>query len=157
MTSLARVSAWLGLAAVEGLLAMGYADRGTWWHYLLHQLIGWGVGLAVGALVARGPVVCWLVLGQLVSIMPDLLFRFARLPHAAWMDIFIGHISIHLAPVPLFVAFGVLLLGAEAWLFGHYGRGRPARVLALGALVLLAVACLLARDLPAHLSDYPGV
>ena len=160
MTRALRLLALAGLLAAEGLVALTYAGFGTWWHYLLHQLIGWGLGLAVAALVTvatgrRVPVVAALVGGQLVSIVPDLIFRFLRMPHEASMDVFVGHISIHTGPSPVLVALGTLLLGGWAWTAGAYGRRRPAAVLAVGALALVALACLTARDLPARLQDYP--
>ena len=47
MRRLSLVAAWAGLAVVQLAIAVAYQSRGTWWHYLLHQMVGWGVGLAV--------------------------------------------------------------------------------------------------------------
>ena len=154
------VAAWAGLLAAEAAIATAYLSFGTWWHWLLHQLIGWGVGLSVAALVAaltryRLPAVLALIAGQLVSIVPDLQFRLARMPHEASMDLWLGHISIHTGPSPVLVALGALLLGGWAWIAGAYGRRRPAAVLALAGLALVTVACLVARDVPTRLQDYP--
>ena len=154
------VAAWAGLLAAEAAIAAAYLSFGTWWHWLLHQLIGWGIGLSVAALVAaltryRLPAVLALIAGQLVSIVPDLQFRLARMPHEASMDLWLGHISIHTGPSPVLVALGALLLGGWAWIAGVYGRRRPAAVLALAGLALVTMACLLARDVPTRLQDYP--
>lgn len=155
----AKWLAWLGLAALEGLVAWSYYDRGTWWHWLLHQYVGWGLGLAVAGLVEIGlrrrvPVVAAMVAGQLVSIFPDLMFRFMRMPHERWMDWWVGHISLHTGPSPLLVATGVLLLGGGGWLLAGSGR-RTAAIVCLAGPLLLLVACLLARPIPTSLSEYP--
>lgn len=152
---------WLaaaGLAALEGLVAWSYQDRGTWWHWMLHQYVGWGLGLAVGGLLAvalrrRVPAVGAMVLGQLVSIFPDLMFRFMRMPHEQWMDWWVGHISMHTGPSPLLVALLVLLLGGSGWLLAA-SRPRLAVAVCVSGPVLLLVACLLARPIPTSLSDY---
>lgn len=154
------VAAWAGLLAVQFSVASAYLVRGTWWHWLLHQLVGWGIGLAVAALLlvttARSlPVVVALLAGQLVSIAPDLQFRFQRMPHMAWMDVYLGHISLHTGPSPTLVALGILLLGGWGWLAAAYGRPRLAVGLAVGAGVLLLVATVLATPLPSQLSQYP--
>jgi hypothetical protein len=154
------VAAWAGLAALQYGIAVAYHDRGTWWHYLLHQMVGWGVGLAAaGAWTAgrRGrsvPPVAAALAGQLVSIVPDLMFRYGRMPHTAAMDLWLGHISIHRGPSPVLVALGVVLLGGAGWLSSAYGRRRPALGLAVATAALLTGACLLAEPVPTRLADY---
>ena len=160
MRRAAVLAAWAGLLAIELVVALTYRAYGTWWHWLLHQLTGWGVGLAVAALIAVAarrhvPVVLALALGQLVSIVPDLMFRFLRMPHVASMDLWLGHISIHTGPSPVLVSLGALLVGGTAYSVGAYGRRRASAALAVGALLLVTVACLLARGAPSRLSDYP--
>ena len=154
------VAGWSGLVALQVSVAIAYANLGTWWHWLLHQLVGWGVGLAVAALVEvstgrRAPAALAMLGGQLLSIVPDLQFRYARMPHEASMDLWLGHISLHTGPSPVLVAWAVLLLGGWAHVAAARSRRRPAVALALAALVLLTTACLLARPLPATLADYP--
>ncbi len=149
-----------GILALEVAVALAYLGLGTWWHWLLHQLIGWGVGLSTAALVAaftryRVPAVLALLLGQLVSIAPDLQFRYLRMPHEASMDIWLGHISIHTGPSPVLVALGSLLLGGWAYTAAQLSRRGAAVVLGVGSLALVAAACLVARDLPSSLRDYP--
>lgn len=156
----AVLAAWAGLVSLQVLLALVYRGYGTWWHWLLHQLVGWGVGLAVAALVAavsrwRPPAVAALLLGQLLSIVPDLQFRFARMPHEPSMDLWLGHISIHTGPSPVLVALGAVLLGGWGYLGACLDRRRVAAPLAAGALVLVAVACVVARPVPSSLSEFP--
>ena len=155
-----RAAALSGLLAAEISVAVAYLSFGTWWHWLLHQLIGWGVGLSAAALVGvvsryRIPAVVALVAGQVASIVPDLQFRYARMPHEPSMDLWLGHISIHTGPSPVLVALGAVLLGGWAFIATAYGRRGPAAGLAVGALVLVTVACLAAREVPTRLQDYP--
>ena len=144
-------SAWAGLASLQVLIARTYLVRGTWWHWLLHIPIGLGVGLAVAALVApRLPVLCALV-GELLSIVPDLMFRFLRMPHTRSMDAWLGHISVHTGPSPVLVALGVLLLGGWGWLASASGHRVLGSALGVSSGGLLLTACLVAAPLPTTL------
>jgi hypothetical protein len=156
----AVLAAWAGLVVLQLGVALAYAGLGTWWHWLLHQLTGWGLGLGAAGLVTavtgrRVSAVVALLVGQLLSIVPDLLFRYARMPHEASMDLWLGHISLHTGPSPVLVSLGALLLGGWAWIAAAYGRRVPAGALGTGALVLVTVACVLARPVPDRLADYP--
>ena len=160
MRRTAQLAAWAGLLSLQVVIALSYLGFGTWWHWLLHTFIGWGLGLSTAALVAaftrfRVPAVAALLAGQLISIVPDLQFRFLRMPHEASMDLYLGHISIHTGPSPVLVALGALLLGGWAWIAGAYARRLPAALLAGSGLVLVLVACLLAGEIPTSLADYP--
>ena len=153
-------TAWAGLLVTEVAIALTYLGFGTWWHWLLHMLTGWGVGLSAAALAAaltryRVPAVVALLLGQLVSIVPDLQFRFLRRPHEASMDVFLGHISIHTGPSPVLVALGALLLGGWAWIAAAYDRREPALALGVAGLLLVVLACLVADEIPTRLADFP--
>ena len=156
----AVLAAYAGLAVLQAGIVLAYLGRGTWWHYLLHQQVGWGLGLAAAAtwMALRAgsyvPPIGAASAGQLVSIVPDLMFRYLRMPHEPSMDLWLGHISIHRGPSPVLVALGVLLLGGTAWLAAARGRSRPALSAAAAAVVLLTVACLLAEELPKRLADY---
>ena len=161
MRRLGQLAALAGVVALEVAVALAYLGLGTWWHYLLHQLVGWGVGLSTAALVAtvsrwRPPALPALLLGQLLSIVPDLQFRYARMPHEPSMDLWLGHISVHTGPSPVLVALGALLLGGWGYVAVCLRRRRLGPALALAGIVLVAVACLLARPLPATLADYPA-
>jgi hypothetical protein len=154
------VAAWLGLLSLQLLLARSYFAYGTWWHYLLHQMVGWAAGLAVAALVTvftrwRIPVIAALVGGQLASIVPDLLFRFQRMPHMPSMDLWLGHISIHTGPSPTLVTLGALLLAGGGWTAAAYLHRRTAVALAVSAGALVLLACLLAEPVPSTLEQFP--
>lgn len=151
---------YLGIAAAETSVAIAYQNFGTWWHWLLHQFIGWGIGLTTAAVIGtltrfRIPALVALLGGQLLSITPDLMFRFLREPHVASMDVYLGHISIHTGPSPTLVALATLLLGGWSYLAVTYGRRRTGAVLATLAIAAVTVACLLARPVPTQLSDFP--
>ena len=45
MRRFAVLAAWAGLTVLQAGVAVAYFERGTWWHWLLHQLVGWGLGL----------------------------------------------------------------------------------------------------------------
>jgi hypothetical protein len=64
------------------------------------------------------------------------------------------HLAAH-RPVAGAGVAGALLLGGWAWIAAAYGRRVPAAALGTGALVLVTVACLLARPVPDRLADYP--
>ena len=172
-TPVTRVLALAAAGAGEAVVAQAYVTRGTTWHLLLHTLIGLGLGLAAGAAVSSltqsrsgsgrrpeqegrpfGPV-RWAVAGQLVSIVPDLLFAVIRIPHARWMDVFVGHITIHLVPAPLLVALAVFLLGSSAWFAAVVLRRRlGGALLAVATVASLGLALALADPIPTRLSDY---
>jgi hypothetical protein len=119
-----------------------------------------GVGLSTAALVAaltryRVRAVLAPVGGQLLSIVPDLLFRFGRMPHENSRDLWLGHISIHTGPSPVLVALESLLLGCWGYVGMTGERRRVGGATAAGGLILVLLACLVARDAPTSLSDYP--
>ena len=133
----------LVVALVEAVVVWSYLVRGVTWHLLLHTPLGVGLGLAAGAATGalrRRPTSPWRwgLAGQLVSVAPDLLFVLARIPHLMWMDVFVGHVTVHLVDAPLLVSGAVLVAGAGAWLLADAGaRLRGGLAAALTALVLL--------------------
>jgi hypothetical protein len=157
----ARLAAVAGIVALQYGIATAYASRGTWWHYLLHQQVGWGLGLALGATVMVttrrwvNPLGAALA-GQLLSIAPDLAFRYLRMPHDPLMDVFAGHISIHRGFSPVLVTWAFLTLGSAAWLLASVRRDRSAVGIAALAVLLLTVACLTADPMPERLADFPA-
>lgn len=161
MRAAARWAAVAGVVAAQVAIAMAYQSRGTWWHYLLHQQVGWGLGLAVAAAVMVttrrwvDPLGAALA-GQLVSIAPDLAFRYLRMPHDPLMDVFAGHISIHRGVSPVVTTWAFLTLGCAAWLLASVRRDRSAVGVAALAGLLLTVACLTAEPLPQRLADFPA-
>jgi hypothetical protein len=133
------------------------------WHWLLHTVAGLGIGLTLGAVVSlllRRPVPGLLaaLAGQAVSVAPDLLFVVGRVPHARWMDVFLGHITLHLTFSPIGVSLAVFLLGGWAWwAAGEGGRRRMAAALVVAAVVVYVGALVTARPVPQRLADFgPG-
>ncbi len=160
MRRLAVLAGWAGLLAIQGTVAVAYDNFGSWWHWLLHQLVGWGIGLGTAAVIGAATryriwAVPALLVGQLASIVPDLQFRYARMPHEPSMDVWLGHISIHTGPSPVLVALGALLLGGWGWIAMTYGRKVPAAALGVATLGLVLGACLLARPVPDTLAEFP--
>lgn len=160
MRRVAVAASWAGLLGLQVAVAVAYLNRGTWWHYLLHQMVGWGAGLALAAVVAtvtryRVPAVVALLTGQLISIAPDLLFVYAGMPHTRSMDVYLGHVSIHTAPSPMLVALACVLLGGWAFVAAELGRRRAAGVLAVAAVAVVTVASVLAAPIPTTLAEFP--
>lgn len=147
------------VVAMQALLASAYYERGTSWHFLLHTTFGLGLGLSVAALVSarrRQPVAAlpFAVAGEAVSVLPDLLFVIGRLAHMRWMDVFVGHIRLHLVPEPLVVAVGLFVAGGWAWwLAAPAGRPRAGAALASGGLLAAALAFAVADPLPTSLAQ----
>lgn len=150
------------LGALELYIGRAYIVRGTEWHYIVHNSIGVGLGLAGGGVVAairRRPTngLGWALVGQLASVMPDLIFGLLRIPHQRWMDVFVGHISVHTAPGPLYLGIAVLLLGGWGWLAAVAGGRAVGAALGTVAIAVLVVALALHRPLPTHIADYRNV
>jgi hypothetical protein len=172
---MSRVGAWL-LLAVQLLAVVAVAFYATrhplvpahrlegdaYWRYLVHALIGLGLGSAFAALVTglrRGEpagAVGWAALGGILAVVPDLLFTANGQVHQRWMDYFLAHLSIDTAPQPLLVGLGVFVLGGwAAWA----ARGRQvlaAVLLVLATAGLFTGALLAAGPLPADLHGVPG-
>lgn len=132
------------LVVAEVVLFTSYQGHDAGFHWSTHflvALIAWSLlnlgWLAVKAAPARGQLVTLLAL-HVYAVIPDLLF-FARVdPHEDWMDVFLGHLSVHYIPG-----------GDETWL-----------ALALGASAAYAGALamwLRARHLEAEAGMAPGV
>lgn len=92
------------LLVAEILLFLTYSAHDARFHWATHFLVAVIVAFMVMAVYLRlrnapGPrFLLLLILGlHLLAMAPDLLFR-AGVPHAAWMDIFLGHVSAHYLP-----------------------------------------------------------
>lgn len=99
-----RVCLWCVLAVVvEFGLYLSYRGHDARFHWFTHFFIGASAALLIMALVAlrtRRPVplpFVWLLLGHVVAMFPDFLFR-AGTAHYHWMDVFLGHLSSHFVP-----------------------------------------------------------
>ena len=110
------VSCLLALG-VEERIFVSYGANDAGFHYLAHFFAGASAALLVMAVVAwrRGrPVrlpLLWIVLAHLFAMAPDFAFLDGS-PHQHWMDIFLGHITIHFVPganLTLLAAFAASL------------------------------------------------
>ncbi len=92
------------LVAVEAVLFASYEHREAGFHWSTHFLVGLTaaalvllVWLALTGAPARGQLM-WVLGLHLLALFPDLLFTPGHQPHDEWMDIFLGHISVHYIP-----------------------------------------------------------
>jgi hypothetical protein len=96
-------SLWLQLgvlAAGEVAIFAVYADADARFHWSTHFLVGLTTAAVVNLLVLAiwsrpapgqlGGILGW----HLLAAAPDLVFRLG-VPHYEWMDVFLGHISVH--------------------------------------------------------------
>ena len=104
-------------AGLEVQILLSYGAKDAGFHYLAHFFAGASFALLVMALVAwrRGrPVrlpLLWVILAHLFAMAPDFAFLDGA-PHEHWMDVFLGHITIHFIPganLTLFVVFAASL------------------------------------------------
>jgi len=149
----------LALLSFEVLLLQQYVVRGTAWHGLIHSLAGCGAGLAVGALVAaargrptRG--LGWATAGQAISVLPDFIYILGNRPHRGWMDVFVGHITVHTAWAPVLLTFGFFVAAGWAWWLASVGRRTAGAVLSLAAVGVFTVALLRAEPAPSRLIEF---
>jgi hypothetical protein len=99
--------------ALEVQIFLSYRAKDAGFHYLAHFFAGASFALLVMALVAwrrdrpvRLPLL-WIILAHLFAMAPDFAFLDGA-PHEHWMDVFLGHITIHFIPganLTLFVVF----------------------------------------------------
>lgn len=120
------------VVVAEVLLFASYNGHEAPFHWATHFLVGL-IAAAVVNLV-------WLALkgaparGQLLSILglhlyamaPDLLFSGAKLPHDGWMNVFLGHISVHYVPggTRSWLALALVASGTYAWVLSRWLRAR---------------------------------
>lgn len=136
------------IVLAEVYLVVAYQRFHALWHYWLHGLIGAGLGVAVlviaSALRRRRPSTAGIwaaaALGHLFSAFPDVLFLQAGVLHAAWMDVFAGHIAVHFLAAPLAVSFAIFAAGLLGVPLLH-GGGRIASIV-LAAVTLASVILL---------------
>lgn len=155
-----RVSALVGVLALQASLFVAYSTFRTQWHYLLHTSLGFSAGLVTAAVVAAitgrrtGPLT-FAIVGQLVSVTPDVMFRMMRMAHVRWMDVFIAHITVHTSPGRLLVSAGSAITASWAWwCVAVVRRRRLGLALAFLAVAMVAVALALHTPIPTQLSDY---
>ena len=155
-----RLVCWSVFALFElSLLRHQYQIHGTSWHFLVHSMIGVGLGLSAAAFwsarrhEAANPWI-WGIVGQLISVLPDFIFIILRMPHDPWMDVFVGHISIHTSPAPLIVSLILFSLGIWSWYCGSVLKQYTLSLRLAGVtFVVLLLALAFHRALPNTLHD----
>ena len=120
---LLSVCAWCLLAVgIEVALYFFYFAHEARFHWFTHFFAGGALALLVMTLIAwrtRRPVpypLVWPILGHLVAMFPDFLFE-GGIAHRRWMDVFLGHLSIHFVPGRNWTWYAVFLvsLGLYLW------------------------------------------
>ncbi|WAB80451.1 hypothetical protein OVN18_07660 [Microcella daejeonensis] len=117
------------LVVAEVLLFRTYSVHDARFHWATHFLVAVlaaAVAMIAFLVIRRAPgprFPLLLVLGlHLYAMAPDLVFR-AGTPHAPWMDVFLGHISVHYIPggdttwlIAALVAIGAYVIALTRWL-----------------------------------------
>lgn len=163
MTRTARVRLTaVALVSVEVYFYARYAESGAEFHFWLHALLGGALGLVLLTLLRL-----WRrrearplraheagLAGHLVSAVPDVLFLVVGVLHAAWMDVFVLHITAHfLWPGPLPAALALWTLAVAAWTSVRLGARRVAQACLLASVAFLAAALILRDPLPRTLAE----
>jgi len=99
-----RLCGWCAAAIVlEAGLYASYRGHDARFHWFTHFFVGAATALAVMTIVVlrcRRPVarpLVWPMAAHVVAMAPDLAFT-AGYAHQRWMDIFLGHITVHFVP-----------------------------------------------------------
>lgn len=114
--------AWCLLAIlVEIGLYLSYRDHDAGFHWFAHFYTGASTALLVMSLVAwrhqravRLPLL-WIVAAHVYAMFPDLLFV-AGVPHQHWMDVFLGHITVHYIPGANLTLFAIFMASLAVYL-----------------------------------------
>lgn len=111
------------LCILEVLLFRTYSVHDARFHWATHFLVAVIVAAIVMAIYLRvrkapGPrLFVMLVAGlHLFAMAPDILFR-AGIPHAWWMDLFLGHVSAHYMPGGDTTWLGIAVVAVSAYVF----------------------------------------
>lgn len=116
------------LLGAEAAIVAVYWKPDSLFHWSIHFLVGltaaavWNLAvLLVLDRPAPGQLASILVL-HLIAMAPDILFGF-DVPHHAWMDLFLGHISVHYTPgqdrtwlVIALLSAGLYIIFLSRWL-----------------------------------------
>ncbi len=122
-------------AGLEVQIFLSYGSKDAGFHYLAHFFAGASAALLVMAVVAwrRGrPVrfpLLWIVIAHLFAMAPDFAFLDGA-PHEHWMDVFLGHITIHFIPGANLTLFALFAGSLAAYLAILDRRSAPRRLLA---------------------------
>ena len=126
-----RLCGWCTAAVVVELgLYASYRGHDARFHWFTHFFVGAATALGVMTVVVlrrRRPVarpLVWPVAAHLFAMAPDLLFT-AGYAHQRWMDLFLGHITVHFVPGRNWTWLVVFLAALVAYLTTLDGM-RPA-------------------------------
>ncbi len=147
------------VVVVELVLYVRYAAAGAQFHFWLHGLFGFALGLTVltvarllrPRLRLRSPESG--LLGQMYSAFPDVLFVSFGLLHVLWMDVFAFHVSLHFVPAPLITMTGVLMLAVGGETASRLGMRKTAAVGIVAAVSVTGAALLLRAPVPDSLRE----
>lgn len=99
-----RLCGWCAASILlEAGLYASYRGHDARFHWFTHFFVGAATALAVMTCVVlrwRRPVarpLVWLSAAHVVAMAPDLGFT-AGYAHQRWMDVFLGHITVHFVP-----------------------------------------------------------
>jgi hypothetical protein len=156
----------LGAAALlagELYLYLRYGSLDGQFHFWLHGLLGWALGLSVlavlrlraGGSARPARVTAWEAVGlaHLYSAFPDILFLTGEVLHARWMDVFALHITVHFIPAPVLTALVLFLLATAGYGLAMSRQRRAAAGGLIAASATLAVAVAFAAPLPSSIED----
>lgn len=155
-----RTTVSVGLVVViEVVLYVRYAAAGAQFHFWLHGLFGFALGLAAltvlrllhGESRVRAPESG--LVGQLYSAFPDVLFASFGLLHVLWMDAFAFHVSLHFIPGPLITMSAVLMLALAGEAASRLGLRRVAMAAVASAVAVTGVALALRSPIPKSLDE----
>jgi len=126
-----RLCLWCaGAVVVEIGLYLSYRAHDARFHWFTHFFVGASVALVTMAAVAvrtRRPVaypLVWPLAAHLFAMAPDLAFS-AGVIHRRWMEVFLGHVSVHFVPGRNLTWYAVFLASLAAYLVA-VDRATPA-------------------------------
>jgi hypothetical protein len=110
-------------ATAEVLLYLSYQHHDTRFHWFLHFFVGTSAAFGVMTLITYWSnrtilfPFLWLLVGHVIAMFPDILWSAELLPHQAWMDIFVLHISSHFIPGRNWTWYVIFLLCLAVYLY----------------------------------------
>lgn len=123
MKNLLRLCVWCaGFVLGEVGMFLMYRHHDARFHWFAHFFTGAAAALLIMSVVAwrqQRPVkapLLWIFAGHLYAGFPDLLFLLFGMIHRMWMDVFLGHISVHFTPGRNWTLYGVFVVCLAVYL-----------------------------------------